>query len=336
MPKRIFSILFILLSVTVLAGGVLFDAGHGQTAGNADWTINGAYSDFANSLKRFFRVSQTYGTLSSSLLERYGVLVIPEPNEPFSSDERRAILDFIRNGGGVFFIGDHEGADRNNNGWDAVSIFDEFVGVLGVKFDRDTMSSYPLKYVIGSPITDGVFKMGEWSGSTLSLSKDASPAVELYSRQIYAAYGRYGKGRFVAIGDSSPFDDGTGTPGKDLYDGWHTGDDAVFAVNSVYWLAGKGATNTSAYVIPPKVEKITVDSPKVLKIHFDKDVKGDLIPRVNVAVLGSTVKTIEVKDNIVIVGLSGKLSRGIHTLITRNIFDLYGNPSPLVSTKFDY
>lgn len=336
MLKKILLIPLILLSVTALAGGILFDSGHGQTAGNADWTVNGAYSDFADALKHFFDVSQTYGTISPSLLNRYDVLIVPEPNEPFSPDEQSSILDFIKDGGGVFFIADHEGADRNRNGWDAVSIFDEFVGTLGIEFNRDNMTAYPAKYVMKSPITEGVSKIGEWAGSTLSLSKEASPAVELYTHQVYAAYGRYGKGRFVAIGDSSPFDDGTGAPGKELYDGWHTGDDAVFAVNSVYWLAGKGSTNTSVYFLPPKVERIEAVSAKILKIYFDKKIKGNLIPRFNVAVIGSSIDSVKAENNVLTVVLSEDLTKGKHTVITRNITDFYGNASPLVSSKFDY
>ncbi|MBZ4650652.1 MAG: OB-fold nucleic acid binding domain protein, partial [Thermosipho sp. (in: Bacteria)] len=41
----------------------------------------------------------------------------------------------------------------------------------------------------------------------------------------------------VAIGDSSPFDDGTGDKNDILHDGWSYGDDAKLAVNIVKFLS---------------------------------------------------------------------------------------------------
>jgi len=337
--KAVIIISVLLISITFLAfaTSVLFDAGHAQNVGNANWNVNGAYSDFAQALGRFFEVDQTYHWLTPALLERYSVLIIPEPNDPFSSEEQQAILQFIHNGGGVFFIADHEGADRNNNGWDAVSIFDEFVGVLGFRFNHDTMSAYPAKYVKTSPITSGVKKVGEWGGCTLSIyEKNVHPAVELYTGQVYIAYGEYGKGRFVAIGDSSPFDDGTGTLDKELYDGWHTGDDAVIALNSVYWLAIGKATDTSAYVIPPKIVKISVLTSKKIAVYFDKKIKGPIVPRFNVAIPGMKIERTSIKGKILTIFLSQPFKKGKYTLITRSVFDLYGNSSPMSSTRFEY
>ncbi len=340
MYKRSLIVVLILLILTitvVLAAGVLFDAGHAQTAGNADWTINGAYSDFAQTLKRFFSVEQTSNFLTTKLLNKYSVLVIPEPNDPFSIEEQRAILQFIRDGGGVFFIADHVNSDRNGNGWDAVSIFDEFVEKLGFQFERDTRSEYPAEYVEPSPITQGVKKVGEWAGCTIKiLRKNVKPAIRLYTGQIYVAYGRYGKGRFVAIGDSSPFDDGTGTPGKELYDGWQTGDDSVIAINSVYWLATGKATNSSVYVIPPRMVKVDVVSSNKVVIYFDKEIKPFVIPGFNVSILRVKIKKVSVKGKALTLILRNPLKNGNYVLITRDIFDLYGNPSPMTVIHFKY
>ncbi len=328
--------LLILITFFVFATSVLFDAGHAQSAGNADWNVNGAYSDFAQALRNFFGVDQTYHWLTPTLLEKYSVLIIPEPNDPFSPEEQQAILQFIHNGGGVFFIADHEGADRNHNGWDAVSIFDEFVGTLGFHFNHDTMSEYPIKYIKPSPITLGVKRIGEWGGCTLSLSKNVHPAVKLYTGQVYVAYGEYGKGRFVAIGDSSPFDDGTGTFGKELYDGWHTGDDSVIAVNSVYWLATGKATDTAIYVIPPKISKISIPSSKKVVVYFNKTIRAFIVPGVNVAIPGMKIERTSVNGNILTIILLQPLKKGKYTLITRDILDLYGNSSPMNSIHFEY
>ncbi len=329
--------IFLLFFSFVFATGVLFDAGHAQTTSNADWVINGAYSDFGQALGRFFKVDQTTANLTPQLLQKYSVLVIPEPNDPFTWEEQDAIVNFIKNGGGVFFIADHEGADRNRNGWDAVSIFDEFVTKIGFEFEHDNMSQYPIEDVLKSPITGGVNSIGEWNGSTIKLlSKDVYPAAELYTHQIYVAYGYYGKGRFVAIGDSSPFDDGSGVPGKELYDGWHTGDDSVLAVNTVYWLSGNGATDTSRYLLPPEVVKVTPESSITLKIVFNKDIQPGIKPGVNVGIIGKQITSLTVSASAAFVQLSSYLMSGNYYLITRGIEDLYGNVSPLAKVEFSY
>ena len=296
MKKFLIFILIFFSVLTVFASAVLFDAGHGQTVGNADWTIIGAYSNFGNALRRFFAVKQTSEPLTYSMLKGYSVLVIPEPNYPFTSNEEESIIQFIKDGGGVFFIADHEGADRNENGWDAVSIFDDFVKPLGFEFVKDNMTEYPAQYVLKSPITNGVKNVGEWSGSTLKVLNSSSvhPAVELYTHQIYVLYGKYGKGRFVAIGDSSPFDDGSGSPWKSLYDGWNTGDDSVLACNSVYWLASGKSTNTYVYLIPPKVEKITVKNAYEIIVKFNKRIVPPVMLRLNLNVTNGKIKSTKV------------------------------------------
>jgi hypothetical protein len=337
--KRVFaSCFFVLLFVSIaIAQGVLFDAGHGQTAGNADWIINGAYSDFAKSVGLFFTVDQTTSLLNANLLQRYNVLVIPEPNDPFTWDEQQSIIEFIKNGGGVFFIADHEGADRNGNGWDAVDIFDEFVQVLGFEFEKDNMSEYPIDDILNSPISSGVSTVGEWAGSTIKILGDnVKPAVELSTHQIYAAYGYYGKGRFVAVGDSSIFDDGSGTPGKILYDGWQSGSDSIFGLDAVYWLATGTSTNTSKYLLPPKVVGVTVESSDTVKVVFDKTIKGTVVPRINVAIIGEKIDEITVAGSSVILKVSPDLKVGTYTLITRAISDVYNNLSPIDKITFNY
>ncbi|RCX20714.1 hypothetical protein DFP94_103447 [Fontibacillus phaseoli] len=100
---------------------VLFDNTHGQTAGAADWVIDGGFSDFGHALAGDgFEVKElrksspiTYSDLSS-----YEVFVIAEPNIPFKQSEQAAMKQYVEEGGSIFFIGDHYNADRNKNRWD--------------------------------------------------------------------------------------------------------------------------------------------------------------------------------------------------------------------------
>ncbi|WP_176463636.1 DNA-binding protein [Shouchella lehensis] len=104
---------------------VLFDNSHGQTAGQSDWVIDGAFSDFADALvEEGYLVKEHRGTEPLSLddLNDVDVFVIPEAQIPFKAIEQDAIASFAENGGGVFFIADHYNADRNLNRWDSNEI----------------------------------------------------------------------------------------------------------------------------------------------------------------------------------------------------------------------
>ena len=89
---------------------VLFDNSHAQTAGAADWVIDGAFSDYADSMrKQGYQVKELEGesNISDQSLQQAHVLVIPEANNPFKENEQKAIINFVKNGGSVIFISDH-------------------------------------------------------------------------------------------------------------------------------------------------------------------------------------------------------------------------------------
>ncbi|MGG6309535.1 DUF6359 domain-containing protein [Paenibacillus macerans] len=115
---------------------VLFDNAHAQTAGAADWVIDGAFSDFAEGLRAAgFTVNSldrpipyTFGetAITYDVLQNYDVFVIPEANVPFKAAEQNALVQYVENGGAVFFISDHYNADRNKNRWDASEVFNGY------------------------------------------------------------------------------------------------------------------------------------------------------------------------------------------------------------------
>lgn len=108
---------------------VLFDNTHGQTAGQADWVIDGAFSDFAEGIaKRGYQVEELRSDTPLQLddLLDYDVFVIPEANIPFKTEEQAAMIDYVNSGGSIFFISDHYNADRNKNRWDSSEIMNGF------------------------------------------------------------------------------------------------------------------------------------------------------------------------------------------------------------------
>ncbi|TKB54206.1 DUF6359 domain-containing protein [Ferrimonas aestuarii] len=141
---------------------VLFDVSHGGTEGNADWVIDGAFSDFADALvTQGYRVKEYRGVdlngngvidyvddlnqpnaqgneaiITYSAIAEADVLVLAETNRPFTQTEYAALEQFVAAGKGIFFIADHYNADRNLNTWDATEVFNGY--------NRSALSQYNL------------------------------------------------------------------------------------------------------------------------------------------------------------------------------------------------
>ncbi|MET7687692.1 hydrolase [Streptomyces sp. NPDC005483] len=289
---------------------ILFDNGHAETAGNADWVIStsqpdplgqdsspsaetdwtGALSSWGVALQKTGDYSLktatsalTYGGSSATDLSNFDTLVLPEPNTLFTTAEKTAIMTFVKNGGGLFMISDHTGADRNNDGEDAVEILNDLMtnnsvdstDPFGFSIDSLSISSdYPSAISDSSnPVLHGSFgtvtKSLIASGTTATLKPADNANVKgLLYRTGYSgntgaffATSTFGSGRVAFWGDSSPIDDGTGQSGNTLYDGWNDSGatNAPLALNATEWLAGGsgssggggggGSTCTSAQLL---------------------------------------------------------------------------------------
>jgi len=287
-------ILVIFFSFTIDAQKkILFDNTKSETAGNADWIIDtsepiptpaqsgitsstsetfwhGAISAWGVEMaKRGFIIetlpsysSITYGTSNSQDLSNYDVFVVCEPNNQFSGSEKTAIMNFVQNGGGLFMVADHEGADRDGDGWDAYYAWIDLItnnsvqnNAFGMIFDvEDYINDYPCNNIANrpsDPLLHGV--AGDVSGmefhgsAAMSINTSDNPSVKAAVYQsgfsntgtshVMVAYAEYGQGRVVGLVDSSPADDGTGDSGDNLYDGWNEIDNGVLITNATLWLA---------------------------------------------------------------------------------------------------
>lgn len=274
----------------------LFDAKHGQTFGNADWVLDqdnsvisqyptpaqsnvtstttetfwtGAISAWGIALAKLGHTVQslptsgsvTYGSATNSQdLSLYDVFVVDEPNVLFTAAEKTAMMQFVQNGGSLFIIGNHSGSDRNNDGYDAPAIWNNFFSSNGVasnpfgfNFDLNNLveSSTNISTVSGNPILSGsqgsVTSINYTNGASMTMNPTANSSVtgliwrNGYTRNnsnvlcLSATYGNGGK--VVAIGDSSPADDGTGAPGDVLYNGWSAYSHSRLLLNASLWLA---------------------------------------------------------------------------------------------------
>jgi len=158
------------LSSVVTPKRFLFDATKAETAGNADWVISentsgtplrypnplqstvtattaenywrGALSSWGIALVKAGHsvetlapgASITYGNTSNPQdLSNYDVYVVDEPNTLFTAAQKTAIMNFVKNGGGLFMISDHDVSDRNNDGKDSPAIWNDLMSTNSVK-----------------------------------------------------------------------------------------------------------------------------------------------------------------------------------------------------------
>lgn len=234
---------------------VMFDNAHCETCGNADWVINGAYSDFANALKNAgYNVIENTSSITSTVLASVDVLVLPEPNTNFTSTEKSAINDFVLNKGkGLYLIADHAISDRNNDGWDSVEIFNgyqlgqysstsEWIGKsFGFRVDEVDVTQEPITDIRTHAITAGVSSVATWNGATFTITNSSYATGVAYltnnSHPYVVASQLPSGGRVSAIGDSSPYNDGTGYTSVASYNSWPQYGHSTLAVNTVKWLA---------------------------------------------------------------------------------------------------
>lgn len=187
--------------------------------------------------------SQKKGPITAEVLKGVNIFVIVEPNTKYSSQELKVVEDFSKKGGKLFLISDHEGADRNNNGWDSVMVLNQFESFVGINFLKLWFSEHPITgKTVDHQITEGVVAVGTWGGTSVAPTCPEAEGLMFESHDgAYIAKSTINNTRIVCMGDSSPFDDGTGAPGNKLYDGWNNPgyNHERLCLNSLRWLLGR-------------------------------------------------------------------------------------------------
>jgi hypothetical protein len=295
---------------------ILFDAAHAQTAGNADWTLdedscgiaqrfptpdqsgitsttpetywNGAHSAMGVDLvKKGFHVESlpvgariSYGDGTNVQdLSHYNIFVMPEPNIALTSTEITAIRNFVQNGGGLFMIADHAGADRNNDGIDAAGVFNALMGspsLFGITYNDNsadrtfgwfddhpdgnftTDTSSPIIWTGAFGVPSSSRGLGLFGSSSMTLTGAAkghvwkTTSTHDTSTGVTFATSTYGTGRIAAIADSSVTEDATNGCGHSTFLGYNdpSYDNGLMVANGIAWLAnGSGGGDTQ----PPTV-----------------------------------------------------------------------------------
>jgi len=214
-------------------------------------------------------------------LSNYDVFVVCEPNIKFTNSEKSAIIHFVKDGGGLFMISDHDNSDRNGDGYDSPAIWNDLINnnsvtsnPFGIKFDYEFFNEQTnnILNTTNDPLINGpygkVTRVEFYGGTSMTLYPNQNSSVKgvVYeegsstsgTKNVMCAYARFGTGKVVALGDSSPADDGTGDNGDHLYDGWledANGNHRKLIMNGCVWLA----TPTSA-IVTPEPASVTIDA----------------------------------------------------------------------------
>jgi len=242
------------------------------TASTPETIWNGALSSWGVALAKLGYEPQTLPnggriTFNDSSnpqdLSNYVVYIIVEPNILFTMAEKTAIINYVSSGGGLFIISDHNQSDRNTDGSDSPAVLNDLMSNNGVQanpfgFTFDLLSFSELANNAANLPSDSVLHQGASnvsgiqisSGTSLTLNPTANQNVKglLYrasssnsgNSNVLVASSIFGRGKVVALGDSSPPDDGTGDSGDNLYYSWAAeagGNHARLFINASLWLS---------------------------------------------------------------------------------------------------
>jgi hypothetical protein len=209
--------------------------------------------------------SITYGSSSNPQdLSHYKVFIMCEPNTFLTSAEKTALLNFVQNGGGLYMISDHNGSDRNFDGWDSPHIWMDFAhtinNVFGVIADTVTVSptqtnlpTLPNDSCLHGPL-GSVTGIKYHSGTTFTIYPAVNPHVTAIAYNagisgnvgVLAGHSRYGRGKVAFLGDSSPCDDGSGNSNSTLSNSYTadlSSSHRKLLVNTTIWLAANDGPN---------------------------------------------------------------------------------------------
>ncbi len=305
-----------------------------------------------------YNVAITYNNTSNAQdLSNYKVFIVCEPNIMFTTAEKTAIMQFVKNGGGLFMVSDHDQSDRNNDGNDSPTIWNDLMSnnsvqanPFGITFDlldisgsSSNVATLPTDTLLHGPMGN-VTQVLWTNGTTMTLNTTANPTVKgiIYksgssttgTTNVMVARANYGSGKVAAIGDSSPCDDGSGDPNDQLYTGWAvdaSGNHEKLIINATIWLASSSTTdNTSTGAL--ETEKNIQLSPN----PFTNYANLIISPNVNVIngklnvydMNGKIVKTMFTNDAHLITIYKENLQKGIY------FYQLTSNDKLLGNGKF--
>jgi len=249
-------LLFVLPLVSVLVqsfgsvgfttdGDVLFDCHHASSApfdrdlvaGDEQAEPPPGHGRLVEYVQRCgYAVGRQLGPVDEAALAKAAVFVVAMNGAPYTADERRALVDFVRRGGGLLVIGDHTDIDG------VASAMNPLLEAFGVQFRFDTVwrrldTASPDVAYLPHPLTNGLdsiyfstgcsLDLAWWSslrpfvmggsflfadrgnyGNYAYLGDSVRNADEPMGNLVLAVAGTWGRGRVVVLGDSAYLQNG--------------------------------------------------------------------------------------------------------------------------------
>lgn len=320
----------------------------GITSSTSETYWTGALSAWAVDLvKKGYQVESlpyngkiTYGDATNVQdLSNYKVFVIDEPNYPFVASEKTALINFVKNGGGLFIISDHDVSDRDGDGNDSPHIWNDIfttnsvqANPFGITFDYQNFSETTsnIANLPSDPILHGSAGnptlMQFSNGTSMTLNTTNNPTVKglIYRTSssntgltgVMFATATYGSGKVCALGDSSVPDDGTGDTGDSLYNGYTgdaSGNHKPLLLNATIWLATSGNLS-SEEIIKPSLKLDIYPNPTKDFVYF----KNDSQEKLSVSLVDGSGKSLINKELTEPLLDIRQYPKGIYYLIVKN------------------
>lgn len=233
------------------------------TGGISAWAVDCAKLGYIVETLSYNK-SITYGDATNPQdLSNYKVFITVEPNILYTTSQKTALINFVKNGGGLFMIGDHDQSDRNGDGADAPTILNDLMNnntvssnPFGINFDLNNTGNISSTNVANLPsnqslngtfgaVTQLKYSQGASMSLNNSINADAKGLIFISgssntgTTNVLFATSSYGSGKIAALGDSSPADDGTGDTNDMLYFGYSdvSGNHQRLIMNATKWLA---------------------------------------------------------------------------------------------------
>jgi len=191
------------------------------------------YYSMANYLTHYYQVQKNFELITPQLLKKCDILIIKTPTSMFSKDEVKNIHEFVRNGGGLFLIGDH------TNVFGTSTYINPVAEQFGLRFNYDVtydletgeLSIYKPPELLPHPVVQYLPKFlfatsctleAPWSAEEVIIGYGLKALDLDYSQKhffpkhhhssnmdfglfLQAAARKYGKGRVLAFTDSTVF-----------------------------------------------------------------------------------------------------------------------------------
>jgi len=190
-------------------GRIVFDLSHFPYYGVDQWDQDGGYANYGEryNIWRNYLVNHSYtfdklypsksGNLTSSNLAPYDMVILCTPNENYTASEVSSVINWVKNGGGLFVIG-----GRYNVVLDPDKNINYLLSLTDLKINLTDSGSNIIDYQVEHPTVEGCTELdSNFSPGLINYSGNAFPIWGNSNNTIVIGGQEYGNGRIILSGD---------------------------------------------------------------------------------------------------------------------------------------